>query len=156
MDFLSKSAAGLYFRKRIRKDLEPVSLDADMIRLLLAIDERKSLYQIAAEVEMDAATFKTNLKKLLDQGLIETVQKAAALVDKSFLPSLRMNLARRIGPMAAIVVEDCVAELKLVADAIPVEQAAEIINRVALEIPDEDGRIGFKKAMIAILNKLNP
>lgn len=156
MDFLSKSAASLYFRKRIRKDLEPVSLDADMIRLLLAIDERKSLYQIAAEVEMDAATFKTNLKNLLDQGLIETVQKAAALVDKSFLPSLRMNLARRIGPMAAIVVEDCVAELKLDADAIPVEQAAEIINRIALEIPDEEGRIGFKKAMISILNKLNP
>jgi DNA-binding transcriptional regulator YhcF (GntR family) len=156
MDFLSKSAAGLYFRKRIRKDLEPVSLDADMIRLLLAIDERKSLYQIAAEVEMDAATFKTNLKKLLDQGLIETVRKAAALVDKSFLPSLRMNLARRIGPMADIVVEDSVAELKLDAAAIPVEQAAEIINRIALEIPDEDGRIGFKKAMIAILNKLNP
>jgi DNA-binding transcriptional regulator YhcF (GntR family) len=127
-----------------------------MIRLLLAIDERKSLYQIAAEVEMDAATFKTNLKRLLDQGLIETVRKAAALVDKSFLPSLRMNLARRIGPMAAIVVEDCVAELKLDADAIPVEQAAEIINRIALEIPDEVGRIGFKKAMIAILNKLNP
>lgn len=156
MDFLSKSAAGLYFRKRIRKDLEPVSLDADMIRLLLAIDERKSLYQIAAEVEMDAVTFKTNLKKLLDQGLIETVRKAAALVDKSFLTSLRMNLARRIGPMAGIVVEDCVAELKLDAAAIPVEQAAEIINRIALEIPDEDGRIGFKKAMIAILNQLNP
>jgi hypothetical protein len=156
MEFTSKSAAGLYFRKRIRKDLEPVSLDADMIRLLLAIDERKSLYQIAAEVEMDAATLKTNLNKLLDQGLIETVRKPAALVDKIFLPSLRMNLARLIGPMADIVVEDCVAELKLDVSAIPVEQAAEVINRVALEIPDEDGRIRFKKAMIAILNKLNP
>jgi hypothetical protein len=67
-----------------------------------------------------------------------------------------MNLARLIGPMADIVVEDIVTELKLDADAIPMEQAAEIINRIALEIPDEDGRIRFKKAMIAILNKLNP
>lgn len=154
MDFISKSAAGLYFRKRIRKDIEPVSLDADMIRLLLAIDERKSLYQIAAEVEMDAATFKKNLKKLLEQGLIETFQKAAALVDKRFLPSLRMNLARIIGPMADIVVDDSVAELKLDAATIPVEQAAELINRVALEIPNEDGRIHFKKSMIAILNQV--
>jgi hypothetical protein len=156
MDFISKSAASLYFRKRIRKDLAPVSLDADMIRLLLAIDERKSLYQIAAEVDMDAAAFKTNLKKLLEQGLIESVQKAGALVDKSFLPSLRMNLARMIGPMADIVVDDSVAELRLDAAAIPLEQAAEIINRVALEIPDEDGRIRFKKSMIVILNQLNP
>jgi len=57
MDFTSKSAAALYFRKKIRKDLQTVSLNADMIRLLLAIDERKSLYQIAVEVEMDAAAF---------------------------------------------------------------------------------------------------
>jgi hypothetical protein len=156
MDFISKSAAGLYFRKRIRKDLEPVSLDADMIRLLLTIDEHKSLYQVAAEVEMDAAAFKKNLKKLLEQGLIEAVPKTAARVDKRFLPSLRMNLARVIGPMADIVVEDSVAELKLDAAAIPVEQAAELINRVALEIPDEDGRIRFKKSMIAILNQAKP
>ncbi len=156
MDFISKSAAGLYFRKRIRRDLEPVSLDADMIRLLLAIDERKSLYQIAAEVEMDAATFKKNLKKLLAQGLIETVQKAAAMVDKNFLPAVRLHLARIIGPMADIVVDDSVAELKLDAALLPVEQAAELINRLALEIPTEDGRIRFKKAVIAILNKAKP
>jgi DNA-binding transcriptional regulator YhcF (GntR family) len=156
MDFVSKSAAGLYFRKRIRKDLEPVSLDADMIRLLLAIDEAKSLYQIAAEVEMDAATFKKNLKKLLEQGLIETVQKAAALVDKNFLRSLQMSLARIIGPMAAVVVDDSVAELKLDAASIPVEQAAELINRVALEITNEDSRMRFKKSMIPILNKVKP
>jgi DNA-binding MarR family transcriptional regulator len=156
MDFISKSAAGLYFRKRIRKDLEPVSLDADMIRLLLAIDERKSLYQIAAEVEMDAAAFKKNLKKLLEQGLIEAVQRRAARVDQRFLPTLRMNLARVIGPMADIVVDDGMAELKLDAAAIALEQAAELINRVALEIPNEDGRIRFKKSMIAILNQVKP
>jgi hypothetical protein len=156
MDFIPKSAAGLYFRKRIHKDLAPVSLDADMIRLLLAIDERKSLYQIAAEVEMDAAAFKKNLKKLLEQGLIEAVQKAAALVDKNFLPSLRMNLARLIGPIADIVVDDGIAELQLDAAAIPMEQAAGLINRVALDIPEEDGRIRFKKSMIAILNQLKP
>jgi len=154
MDFLSKSGASLCFRKRIHKDLAPVSLDADMIRLLLAIDENKSLYQIAAEVEMDAATFKKNLKKLLDQGLIETVQKAAAMVDRRFLPTLRMNLARIIGPMADIVVDDTVAEMQLDVAVLPVEQAAELINRIALEIPSEDSRIRFKKSMIAILSQV--
>jgi len=41
----------LYFRKKIRKDLQTVSLNADMIRLLLAIDERKSLYQISPKAD---------------------------------------------------------------------------------------------------------
>jgi hypothetical protein len=35
-----------YYRKVIRKDNNEISLDADMIRLLIAIDENKSLYQI--------------------------------------------------------------------------------------------------------------
>lgn len=154
MDFLSKNAAGLFFRKRIRKDQKPVSLDADMIRLLLAIDERKSLYQIAAELEMDAATIKTNLKRLLEQGLIESISKASGLMENSFLPAVRMNLARIIGPMADIVVEDSVAELNLDAAGIQVEQAAELINRLALEIPEEDDRIRFKKSMIPVLNQV--
>jgi hypothetical protein len=36
-----------YYRKVIRKDNNEISLDADMIRLLIAIDENKSLYQIS-------------------------------------------------------------------------------------------------------------
>ncbi len=59
-----------YYRKVIRKDNKQISLDADMIRLLIAIDENKSLYQIADEVEMDDVTLKKNLSKLLEQGLI--------------------------------------------------------------------------------------
>ena len=37
----------VYYRKVIRKDNDAVALDADMIRLLIAIDENKNLYQIA-------------------------------------------------------------------------------------------------------------
>jgi hypothetical protein len=36
---------------------------------------------------------------------------------------------------------------------IPVNQAAELINNLSLEIPDEQNRIDFKKLMLAILNK---
>ena len=62
----------VYYRKVIRKDNDAVSLDADMIRLLIAVDENKNLYQIAEEVDMGSLAFKTALSKLLDQGLIET------------------------------------------------------------------------------------
>lgn len=156
MDFTSKRAAAVFFRKRIRKDLQTVSLNADMIRLLLAIDERKSLYQIAAEVEMDAAAFKKNLNGLLEQGLIEAVPQTTAGVDPGFLTSVRIALARVIGPIAEFVVADSVAELKLDAASISLEQAAELINHIAFEIPDEGGRIVFKKAMIPILNQAKP
>lgn len=144
----------VYYRKVIRPDNEEVSLDADMIRLLIAIDENKSLYQIAEEVDMENTAFKRTLSKLLQQGLIESVQKDIPVLDETFLHALRINLSRAIGPMAEILIDDGAAELELNPSAIPVHQAAELITNLSLEIPDEESRIQFKRSMLAILNKV--
>jgi DNA-binding MarR family transcriptional regulator len=154
MEVTSKTDAGVYYRKRIRRDLPSVSLNADMIRLLLAIDERKSLYQISAEAEMDAPTFKRTLGRLLEQGLIEPVQRATLPLDHTFLHATRLNLARVIGPMAEILIDEVLAEMSIRSSRIPADQAAEIINRLAREIPEEHSQIQFKKLMIPILNKV--
>ena len=61
MDPSRSGQVDLYFRKVIRKDSDEISLDADMIRLLIAIDENRSLYQIAEEVDMETTTLKTIL-----------------------------------------------------------------------------------------------
>ena len=142
-----------YYRKIIRKDNDAVSLDADMIRLLIAIDENKNLYQIAEEVNVGTAEFKKALSKLLDQGLIEPVQKDIPVLDQSFIETLRLNLSRAIGPMAEILIEDMAAEMEMDPSAIPINQAAELIAHLSLEVPDEENRMQFKKSMLAILNK---
>ena len=142
-----------YYRKAIRKDSDQISLDADMIRLLIAIDESKSLYQIADEVEMKAVTLKKNLSKLLEQGLIEPVKKDLPVLDKIFLQALKINLSKVIGPMAEILIEEVVSEMELTSPEIPVHQAAELITILSHEILDEGKRIEFKKSMMDILNK---
>jgi hypothetical protein len=137
----------------IRKDSDEISLDADMIRLLIAIDENRSLYQIAEEVDMDTTTLKSTLSKLLEQGLIEPVKKDVAYLDRVLLEALRINLSKVIGPMAQILIEDVVSDMNLKSSEIPINQAAELINNLSLEIPDEKDRIDFKKSMLTILNK---
>jgi len=146
--------ADIHYRKVIRADNDQVSLDADMIRLLIAIDESKSLYQIADEVDMDNATFKQALARLLEQGLIEPVQKNIPLLDESFLESLRINLSKAIGPIAEILIADVSEEMELDPARIPVNQAAELITHLSLEVPDEENQMQFKKSMIAILNRI--
>jgi hypothetical protein len=142
-----------YYRKVIRKDNNEISLDADMIRLLIAIDENKSLHQIADEVGMKDDTLKKNVLKLLEQGLIEAVKKDLPVMDKIFLQALKINLSQSIGPMANILIEEVVSEMELTAPEIPVHQAAELITALSHEIPDEKRRIEFKKSMMDILNK---
>jgi predicted transcriptional regulator len=142
-----------YFRKVIRKNNDQISLDADMIRLLIAIDENKSLYQIADEVDMRADTLKINLEKLLQQGLIEPVKKDLPVLDRIFLQALKINLSKVIGPMSEILIEEVVSEMELTGPGIPVDQAAELIATLSHEIPNEENRIEFKKSMMDILNK---
>jgi len=154
MDNDWSSRSNVYYRKIIRKDNDAVSLDADMIRLLIAIDENKNLYQIAEEVDMGTAEFKKALSKLVDQSLIEAVQKDIPVLDQSFMETLRINLSRAIGPMAEILIEDQADEMEINPTAIPVNQAAELIAHLSLEVPDEENRMQFKKSMLAILNKI--
>ena len=154
MDIGSTGRSDIYYRKVIRTDNDEVSLDADMIRLLIAIDESKSLYQIADEVDLDHTTFRQALSKLLEQGLIEPVQKDLPLLNESFLESLRINLSKAIGPMAEILIADAMEEMELDPAGIIVNHAAELITHLSLEIPDEENQIQFKKSMLSILNKI--
>ena len=144
----------IYYRKVIRADNQEVSLDADMIRLLIAIDESKSLYQIADEMDLDNTTLRRALSKLLDQGLIEPVQKDIKEMDDSFLESLPINLSKAIGPMAEILIAEVMEEMELDPDGIPVNHAAEMITQLSLEVPDGENQIQFKKSMLVILNKI--
>jgi hypothetical protein len=153
MDIGRPSHLENYYRKVIRKDNNEISLDADMIRLLIAIDENKSLSQIADEVDMEDAALKKNLSKLLQQGLIAPVKKDLPVLDKIFLQALKINLSKTIGPMAVILIEEVVLDMELTAPEIPVHQAAELITALSHEIPDEIKRIEFKKSMMDILNK---
>ena len=153
MNISRSTQVDLFFRKVIRKNNDEVSLDADMIRLLIAIEENKSLYQIAEEVDMETTALKKTLSKSLKQGLIEPIKKDIPYLDRVFLEALRINLSKVIGPMAEILIDDVVTEMELKKSEIPVNQAAELINSLSLEIPDEKGRIEFKKSMLNILNK---
>jgi len=154
MDIGLTGRSNMYYRKVIRTDNDEISLDADMIRLLIAIDENKSLNQIAEEVDMSGSEFKSTLSRLLEQGLIEPVQKKMMVLDNSFLERLRVNLSKAIGPIAEILIEDVAEEMQLEPSAIPINQAAELITQLSLEVPDEENQIQFKKSMIAILNKM--
>ena len=153
MDIGWSGLADTYYRKVIRSDNDKVLLDADMIRLLIAIDESKSLYQISEEVDMDNTTLKGAISRLLEQGLIEAVKKDIVVLDNAFLKTLRINLSRAIGPMAEILIEELAADMELNPSEIPANQAAELIAQLSLEIPDEENRMQFKKAMLAFLNR---
>jgi hypothetical protein len=55
--------------------------------------------------------------------------------------------------MAEILIADVREQMDLDSAEIPVNQAAELITQLSLEIPDGENQIQFKKSMLAILYK---
>jgi hypothetical protein len=153
MDIVSTDLAKMFFRKVTPADSNEIRLNADMIRLLMVIDENKDLLQISNEVGMDISMLNQILSKLLKLKLIEPVEKKNRFLSKKFLEDLRLNLSQAIGPMAQILIEDTVAEMELKMSEIPWHQAAELISNIAREVPEENNQVEFKKAMIEVMKK---
>jgi predicted transcriptional regulator len=151
MDILSKDLPRMFFRKVIRMDNDQFSLDSDMIRLLMAINEDKDMAQIATEIGMNFATLRDTLSKLLGLGIVEPVQKAVVVLDKGFVEVLKVRLSHEIGPMAEMLIEDVTAEMGLSPFEIPLHRAEELINKLAQEIPEEKQQDHFRKSMIEII-----
>jgi molybdenum-dependent DNA-binding transcriptional regulator ModE len=142
----------MHFRKVTRLDNKEVLLDADMIRLLIAIDEKKPLGKIAQEVGMSPEQINVTIDKLLELKLVEPVlEKAKSSMGGHFVKALQQNLSRAVGPMAQIILEDALSDLNLTGKDIPQNQAAELISLLAVEIPDEEIRMQFKKAMLPLI-----
>ena len=153
MDIPGPGQPKMYFRKANRMDGEEINLDADMIRLLIAIDENKDMSQIAKEVGMDITTLNTTLTNLLKLRLIEPAEKSVPFLNEKFLEALKINLSKAIGPMAGYLIEDVAGDMDFSMSRIPKDQAAELISNLAVEISDEGNRVQFQKSMIELIKK---
>ena len=153
MDIISPGRPKMFFRKVTPPDSNEIRLNADMIRLLMVIDENKDLLQISNESGMDISMLNHILSKLLKLKLIEPVEKKTQFLSKKFIEAMKTNLSQAVGPMAHIIIEDTVAEMELKMSEIPGHQAAELISNIAREVPEENKQIEFKKTMIKIMKK---
>ena len=153
MDIISPGRPKMFFRKVTPADSHEIQLNADMIRLLMVIDENKDLLQISNEAGMDISMLNHILSKLLKLKLIEPVEKKTQFLSKKFIEAMKTNLSQAVGPMAHIIIEDTVAEMELKMSEIPGHQAAELISNIAREVPEENNQIEFKKTMIKIMKK---
>jgi hypothetical protein len=151
MDTATDDLSILFFKKSIRAETTHITMDADMIRLLVAVDENKDMSQIAKETGLDEYTLRDNLAKLLRLGLIEPVSKSIRYLDRTFHDILSRNLTLIVGPMGDVILDDILADMGISAHKIPVHRAAELIRKVGEQIPDQESRSRFEQTMLQII-----
>jgi len=138
-----------YFKKTIQKKMEKVTLDAEMIRLLMAIDENKNIAQVAKRAEMTLAKVRDVLAKLLELELVVPVMKEVVYLDRGFIDFLRKKLSEAVGPMGEILIEDILEEMGLQIDKVPVYTAADFVRNIAGEIPQGENRTLFEDQVLS-------
>jgi transposase-like protein len=151
MDPFSSDLPKMVFKKAIPTDEGTISMTADMIRLLTALDGRKNMAQVSRELGMNLATMRSALTKLRESGLVEATDSRVPLVDRNFIDSVRRQMVMAVGPMGDLIIEDILGQMSLSLNHIPAHRAAELVGYLAREIPDEDKRAEFQKAIIKII-----
>jgi hypothetical protein len=97
---------------------------------------------------MDLGTIRKVITRLFELRLIERSEVAPALLDSEFLEYLMRQLFEATGPIAGPLIEDVASELGTPVREMPYYRAAEFVDHLSREIPDEDKKLEFKKAML--------
>lgn len=144
----SNNILSMVFESAVKGDIGEFSLDGNMLRVLMQMDGKKTLSEVARSLRMEPGLLKKTIKHLYQNKLIRRVEKTIAVIDAEFMDYLQGQLSRSVGPIAEILIEDEIADMAAEAAKLPVSRAAELVELLARQIPREEKRVAFQKAMI--------
>jgi hypothetical protein len=149
------------FSESVFKLSDPASLNTQleftlnilMVQVLVSLDGKKNISRIYQDTQIPMDRLRDSVAKLVEQGLIESVQRGERVLDKAFFDTLTMLLARTIGPISSILVDEAVLGLRLDRTHFPVRRVAELIGVLSNEVQQTEKRLDFQKNMIKLLKE---
>ena len=149
MELSSGGMAGMVFKPAVRVDFGKLSLDGQMLSVLMNLDGKMTLGQVAQKVGISLGDIQPVISQLLNLRLVERVEQAVSVVDPEFMAFTIAKMAMAIGPLGEIIVEDGLDDLGFGKTDFPTQRVAELIIVLSQEIQREDKRIEFKQAMLS-------
>jgi hypothetical protein len=137
------------FRKSVRQEDRSFSMNRDMYRLFFALDENKTMSQVASQQQMDLDLLMDCVSKLWSQGLIEPIGLTNLCVDPNFVKLLKIVLYYILGRknIAYPCVDHELAKLGLLQEQLPANRASGLIAAVSAKISDPEMSRHFRELM---------
>lgn len=143
--------ASMVFRQAVIKSTGDFSIDRRTLAILLEFDANRTVAQIARRLNIDLESICVTVRRLSGLGLIEPVTEAATALDPAVIHFLIQHLARAVGPLAAVVVEDEILDLGYQTDQFPKVRLNDLINRLSACIRKEDKKRDFLAAATELI-----
>jgi len=153
MEKLAGDISNMVFGPVSRDDIGEFSLDGQMLKVLVEMDGQTHVAGLARRLNMDLASIRTIISKLIGLGLAERSEGTMPILDEEFLGFLTAQLSHATGPIAEALLEDVAAEMGMDIKKLPYHRAAELVDYLSREIPDEDRKLSFKQVMLQKLRE---
>jgi hypothetical protein len=132
-----------------------VSLKPIEWQVLTQVNGQRSIIDIAAILELHEFEVAKIVFSLITAGLLHEVDrvyaKSQAAVSDAFFEQLTEFFTDVMGPLGPMIIDD---EIRLLGEdraAFPQDKAAELVERISLEIANGAKRAQFQKQMVAVL-----
>ena len=153
-NIFSGDISRMVLRRTVHADLGEVSLDSQMLQVLMELDGKKTVSQVAQSLNMSMKDLRSVLTRLHDLKLCEPAKEKMATLGKDFFDFLSAQLSRAMGPIADVVIEDEISEMGEDAKNFPAHRAAELVDLLARQIMREERKVAFQQAMVKKLREL--
>ncbi|RJP40577.1 MAG: hypothetical protein C4548_10520 [Desulfobacteraceae bacterium] len=154
MNVLAGDISKLVLKRTVRADLGEVSLDSEMLQVLMELDGAKNLGQVSRALNMSLKQLRFVLNKLFKLNLCEAARDAIPTLDRDFFNYLSAELSRAMGPIADVVIEDEISDMGEDQSKFPAHRAAELVDMLARQILREERKVAFQQAMVKKLREI--
>lgn len=154
MNIFSGDLPSLVFKGSVDTQMDELSLDSQMLKVLMTLDGKKNLAAVSRTLGIDMGTLKEVLLKLHNVQLVQKVETAVPVLNKEFYDFLSHQLSIALGPIAEFLIEDEIRELGGDPSKIPFTRAAELVNLLARQIPREEKKIVFQQALVQKIKEI--
>ncbi|WP_322796368.1 DUF4388 domain-containing protein [Tepidiforma sp.] len=134
-----------------------ITIDAADWETIAVIDGTRTAAAIAAALGLDDYDTMRRLYRLKLSGLVElekapqVAPSARALAGPQFFQALHAAVAAAVGPLAEIIIDDCLDAMGYTRQDFPRDGVAALAEAVSNEITDAEKRVRFQQTMLAML-----
>jgi len=135
-------------------DIGEYSIDDQMLTVLMDLDDEKNIDAIAQDTGLSVDMTYEALVRLSELGFVVCPEDEAAVIDAAFFEMLTTKLAKVLGPIARVIIEDTVEDLGQSISSFPADQTAELVDLLSREIQKDEEKGRFKAEMIHIIDEI--
>lgn len=123
--------------------------------VLTEIDGESTIRDIAKKAKMKPNVVKLAVYNLLEEYLIEQIELPTDIyVDVQEIKKIEVQLIRILGPVAGIVIDDVLADMKLTRSTIKKNDLYMFVETVSNEITDGTKKVQFQEQMLENMNAI--